>query len=219
MHAALATSAIHRHAPAMPAASGQHVIGVTRTLRKDTSLFCEGDDADCFYKVVKGTVRTFKLLSDGRRQIDAFHMQGDIFGVEAGDEYRFTAEAAEDAVVIAYRRWCPTSLAATDNVFAGEILSSMLQALGRAQNHMLLLGRKSALEKVAAFLLEMFERSREAAVDLPMCRVDIADHLGLTIETVSRSLTQLERTGVIDLPVNRRTIVVRDVAALRRLDA
>jgi len=219
MYAALATPAVLRRAPAAPAASEMRAVGTTRALRKDEGLFSEGDRAAYFYKVVKGTVRTFKLLSDGRRQINAFHMAGDIFGVEAGDEHRFTAEAAEDAVVAAYRLCGLQTLAASDSAFAAEVLSSMMRALERAQDHMLLLGRKSALEKIAAFLLGMAERAGEAAVDLPMCRTDIADHLGLTIETVSRSLTQLERQGVIELPAKRRMIVLRDTAALRRLDA
>jgi CRP/FNR family nitrogen fixation transcriptional regulator len=96
----------------------------------------------------------------------------------------------------------------------------MMRSLERAQDHMLLLGRKSALEKIATFILDMSERvSDEGAVALPMSRADIADHLGLTIETVSRSLTELERRGVIEVPAQRRNIVLRDQAALRRLDA
>ena len=96
----------------------------------------------------------------------------------------------------------------------------MMHAIERAQSHMLLLGRKSALERIATFLLDMSGRLSEMShLDLPMSRSDIADHLGLTIETVSRTLTQLERKGVIELPTHRRSIVLRDRTALRRLDA
>jgi CRP/FNR family nitrogen fixation transcriptional regulator len=96
----------------------------------------------------------------------------------------------------------------------------MMRSLERAQNHMLLLGRKSAVERIATFLLDLAARiSEDGHVDLPMSRIDIADHLGLTIETVSRSLTQLEREGVIEVPAHRRLIVLSNRAALQRLDA
>jgi CRP/FNR family nitrogen fixation transcriptional regulator len=139
-------------------------------------------------------VRTSKLLSDGRRQIDAFHLAGDIFGIEAGDEYRFCAESVGDCVVVAYHRGHLATLTGSDAQLARDITMGMMRSLVRAQNHMLLLGRKSALEKIATFLLDMIERTADdRALDLPMSRTDIADHLGLTIETVSRSFTQLER--------------------------
>ena len=95
----------------------------------------------------------------------------------------------------------------------------MMRAPERAQDHMLLLGRKSAMEKIATFLLDLAERLDEDQVDLPMSRTDIADHLGLTIETVSRSLTQLERQKVIALPAHRRSIVLKNKAALQSLNS
>lgn len=194
-------------------------LGITRAAKKDEEIFGEGDRAAYFYKVVAGAVRTFKLLSDGRRQIDAFHLPGDIFGVETGEEHRFSAEALSDTTVIAFRRCSPEALAMRDPNFAHQVIESMMQALERAQNHMLLLGRKNAIEKIATFLLVLSERlTKNSHVDLPMSRIDIADHLGLTIETVSRSLTQLERQGIIELPTHRRSIVIRDKAALKQLD-
>ena len=100
-----------------------------------------------------------------------------------------------------------------------QILAAMIRALERAQAHMLLLGRKSAMEKIAAFLLDLAQRETDhGPIDLPMCRTDIADYLGLTIETVSRTLTQLERQGIIAMPAHRRSIVLRNRAALQRLD-
>ncbi len=195
-------------------------LGSARCYAKDEEIFAEGDRAGFFYKVASGAVRTSKLLSDGRRQIDAFHLPGDIFGLEAGDEHRFSAEAVGEVTVIAYRACGLDALAQSDAAFSRDVVAAMMRSLERAQNHMLLLGRKSALEKIATFLLDLSERLYEGgAVDLPMSRTDIADHLGLTIETVSRSLTQLERDGVIGLPAHRRSIVLRDKAALRRLDA
>lgn len=193
-------------------------VGTVRVLAKDEELFAEGDPAVSFYRVTQGVVRTSKLLSDGRRQIDAFHFPGDVFGVEAGAAHRFSAEAASPATVVAYRRRDLDDLL-FDETFSREVLGAMMHALERAQRHMLLLGRKSAIEKIATFLVDMADRLAGAdAVELPMSRLDIADHLGLTIETVSRSLTELERKGIIDVPASRRTIVLRDKAALARLN-
>jgi CRP/FNR family nitrogen fixation transcriptional regulator len=186
---------------------------------KDEEIFGEGDRAAYVYKVLSGVVRTSKLLCDGRRQIDAFHLSGDIFGIEAGEEYRFCAESVGDCTVIAYRRSHLGALTGANNVLGEEFTLGMMRSLIRAQNHMLLLGRKSALEKIATFLLDMAGRMfGNEAVDLPMSRMDIADHLGLTIETVSRSFTQLERQGVIELPSARR-VVLSNKAALERLNA
>ena len=195
-------------------------LGSTKGFTKGEDIFAEGDRAAFFYMVVSGAVRTSKLLSDGRRQIDAFHLSGDIFGIEVGDEHRFSAEALGDATVIAYRRRSLDSLTSNDSAFSRQVVTAMMRSLERAQNHILLLGRKSAMEKIATFLLDLAGRiSEDGYVDLPMSRIDIADYLGLTIETVSRSLTQLEREGVIEVPAQRRTIVLRDKAALQRLHA
>ncbi|MBJ6125736.1 helix-turn-helix domain-containing protein [Microvirga splendida] len=194
-------------------------VGSVHSYAKDEEIFAEGDRAAYVYKVLSGVVRTSKLLSDGRRQIDAFHLAGDIFGIEAGDEYRFCAESVGDCIVVAYRRSNLGALMGSDTQLAQDITMGMMRSLVRAQNHMLLLGRKSALEKIATFLLDMAERtSGDDALDLPMSRTDIADHLGLTIETVSRSFTQLERQGVIELP-SARHVVLSNKAALERLNA
>jgi CRP/FNR family nitrogen fixation transcriptional regulator len=193
-------------------------LGSTRTVAKDEEIFAEGERPAFIYKVVSGAVRTFKLLSDGRRQIDAFHLPGDIFGIETGEEHRFTAEALGDATIVLYRRSSFGALALDCGELSQQIVSAMMRSLEQAQNHMLLLGRKNALEKVATFLLVLAKRiSKDDRIDLPMSRLDMADHLGLTIETISRSLTQLERKGIIDLPTHR-LIVLRDKEALERLD-
>lgn len=213
-------AALLRSIPTARPAAEAPALGSTRCLAKDEAIFAEGDRAAYFYKVVSGALRTSKLLSDGRRQIDAFHLPGDIFGIESGDEHRFTAEALGSATVIAYRRCSLDALASGDAAFSRQIVAAMMRSLERAQDHMLLLGRKSAMEKIATFLLDMAERFEGSDhVDLPMSRTDIADHLGLTIETVSRSLTQLERGGVIELPAHRRTILLRNKAALHHLDS
>jgi CRP/FNR family nitrogen fixation transcriptional regulator len=194
-------------------------VGSVQSFAKDEEIFAEGDKAAYVYKVLSGVVRTSKLLSDGRRQIDAFHLAGDIFGIEAGDEYRFCAESVGNCVVVAYRRSHLAALTGSDAQLGEDMTMGMMRSLVRAQNHMLLLGRKSALEKIATFLLDMAERTADdSTLDLPMSRTDIADHLGLTIETVSRSFTQLERQGIIGLPSARR-IVLSNRAALERLNA
>jgi CRP/FNR family transcriptional regulator, nitrogen fixation regulation protein len=215
-------SSISQPAPAtllrhvsLPRTSPDTTLGSTRMVTKDEEIFAEGDRAGFLYKVVSGAVRTFRLLSDGRRQIDAFHLPGDIFGIETGEEHRFTAEAMADTTFVVYRRCNLVTLDGGE--LSRQVLTSMMRSLEHAQNHMLLLGRKNAVEKVATFLIVMSERiSTGNQVDLPMSRLDMADHLGLTIETVSRSLTQLEREGIIDLPTHR-SIVLLNKAALRRL--
>lgn len=203
-----------------PPAASPEVAGTMRVLAKGEELFAEGDEADHFFRVVKGTVRTYKLLNDGRRQIDAFHLAGDIFGLETGTECRFSADAVEDATVMAVRRCRFTTLARDDPALGDQLMSSMMVNLERAHDHMLLLGRKTAQEKIATFLLDMAARlSKGDRFDLPMQRSDIADHLGLTIETVSRTLTQLARDGLIRLAAASRSVVLCDKAALQRLNA
>jgi CRP/FNR family nitrogen fixation transcriptional regulator len=202
-------------------ATARMPIGTQTVLTKGEELFAEGDEAEYFYQVVSGAIRSYKLLSDGRRQIDAFHLQGDIFGLESGAEHRFSAEAVGDASVIAYRRSRLSALIQEDPAFRDRVMSSTLRSLERAQDHMLLLGRKTAQEKIATFLLDMAQRicGDHERFDLPMQRSDIADHLGLTIETVSRTLTQFARSGLIRLLPASRSISLCNKMALQSLNA
>jgi CRP/FNR family nitrogen fixation transcriptional regulator len=204
-----------------PVPSTRLPTGTQVALAKGEELFAEGDDAEFFYEVVSGSIRSYKLLSDGRRQIDAFHLPGDIFGLEAGSEHRFSAEAVGDVTVIAYRRSRLTSLIQEDAEFRDRIMNATLRSLERAQDHMLLLGRKTAQEKMATFLLDMADRLSDdhEHFELPMQRSDIADHLGLTIETVSRTLTQFARSGLIELLPASRSIGLCNKLALRGLNA
>lgn len=191
-----------------------------RSFDGDHAIFGEGDPADFFYKVISGAVRTCKLLMDGRRQIDAFHLQGDVFGVEAGLEHRFAAEAVQAVKLRVFRRREIGEMIATDPSAVSGLMLAMARSLERAQDHMLLLGRKCAREKIATFLLGMSDRIAHATtIELPMSRTDIADHLGLTIETVSRTLTQLQREHVIAIPSGRRVIVLRNAPALRQMES
>jgi CRP/FNR family nitrogen fixation transcriptional regulator len=150
--------------------------------KRDSQIFGEGEPADDIYQVKTGAVRSYKLLNDGRRQIGAFHLPGDIFGVTSEDRHRFTAEAVVATTLAVVKR---RILAEAHAGLTQTILGMTARTLEHAESHLLLLGRQSALEKIAAFLLEMDKRmAGTGAVTLPMTRRDIADYLGLTLETV-----------------------------------
>jgi CRP/FNR family nitrogen fixation transcriptional regulator len=187
---------------------------------RGAEIFGEAEPAEFVYQVIDGAVRSYKLLSDGRRQINAFHLAGDIFGLENGETHRFTAEAIIDTTVRLTRRVSLTHIAETDTMVARDLLNMTANNLQHAENHMLLLGRKTSLERVAAFLLEMDRRLTAAGImALPMCRRDIADYLGLTLETVSRALSLLHDKGILGfLGQTQRQIVLLDRPKLAELD-
>ena len=192
--------------------------GATMAFDRNAEIYGENEPADYVYKVISGAVRTYKVLYDGRRQIDAFYLPGDIFGLELGDEHSCSAEAITETTVVLVKRTRVLAAADKNSDVARSLWSLTAGNLRRAQDHALLL-IKSAQERVAAFLLEMAERlAAGSALELPMSRQDIADYLGLTIETVSRSLSQLERSAAIAVSATRRIIVLRDRSALRRLN-
>jgi CRP/FNR family transcriptional regulator, nitrogen fixation regulation protein len=190
------------------------------TYKKGSEIFGEKEPADYVYQVMTGAVRSYKLLSDGRRQIGAFHLVGDIFGLEIGTEHRFTAEAVVDTSVRLMKRRSLELVAESDLAVARNLLSMTTSNLRHAEDHMLLLGRKTSLERVAAFLIEMDTRLTAAGIlALPMCRRDIADYLGLTLETVSRALSRLHDLGILGfIGNNQRQIVLLDRGKLVSLD-
>jgi len=193
------------------------MMGASMTFTRDAEIYGENEPADYLYKVVSGTVRTYKVLADGRRQIGAFYLPGDIFGLESGDEHTFSAEAVSDSTVLVIKRSALVGLAGRDNKVAQQLWTLTSSELHRVQDHIMLL-IKTAQERVVGFLLEMAARMPVGnQVELPMSRQDIADYLGLTIETVSRTLTQLENAAAIELPTSRR-IVLRNRSALSRLN-
>ncbi len=193
------------------------MMGAPMSFVRNAEIYGENEPAEYLYKLVSGTVRTSKILNDGRRQIGEFYMAGDIFGLEMGNDHSFSAEAITDAKVIVIKRSAVEALATRDNDVARQLWATTGRELQRMQDHILLL-IKTAQERVAGFLLEMAERIKSTTeVELPMSRQDIADYLGLTIETVSRTLTILENSSAIALPSSRR-IVLRNRAALRRLN-
>lgn len=187
---------------------------------KGTEIYGETEPAEYVYQVTEGAVRSYKLLSDGRRQIGAFHLVGDIFGLENGNSHRFTAEAIVDTTVHLMKRVSLEQAAKSDTLVARDLLNMTTNNLQHAEDHMLLLGRKTSLERVAAFLLEMDRRlSSSEIMALPMCRRDIADYLGLTLETVSRALSYLHERGILGfVGQSQRQIVLLDRTQLAELD-
>jgi CRP/FNR family transcriptional regulator, nitrogen fixation regulation protein len=205
-------------APTHALAGPLDMIGAPMSFPRNGEIYGEGEAADYVYKVIRGTIRTSKVLTDGRRQIGGFYLPGDVFGLESGDEHAFSAEAITASEVLVIRRAALVALAARDIGTARELWALTGCELGRAQEHLMLLV-KTAQERVAGFLLEMSARRPAGdTVELPMTRQDIADYLGLTIETVSRTLTSLAHDSAIELP-NSRRIVLRNRPALREMNA
>jgi CRP/FNR family nitrogen fixation transcriptional regulator len=187
--------------------------------RKDEEIYGEDEPAEYVYQIIRGAVRTYRLLSDGRRQIGAFHLAGDVFGLELGTNHRLAAEAIIDTTVRLVKRRSLEQAATVDVQVARKLWTMTAGDLRHAEDHMLLLGRKNAMERVANFLLEMDRRLAVAGMmALPMCRRDIGDYLGLTLETVSRALSQLHGEGVLGFS-GARQIVLRNRQRLRSMDA
>jgi len=194
------------------------LMGAAMPFGRNAEIYGENERADYLYKVISGSVRTYKVLNDGRRQIGAFYLPGDLFGLEIGNEHSFSAEAITDCKILVIKRSALVALAAHDGGVAHKLWTMTAGELQRAQSHIMLL-IKTAQERVAGFLLEMSARASAGnEVELPMSRQDIADYLGLTIETVSRTLTQLENAAAIAVPSSRR-IVLRNRGALSRLNS
>jgi CRP/FNR family transcriptional regulator, nitrogen fixation regulation protein len=173
-------------------------IGTRLSFSRNDEIYAEGDGSDCWYKVVSGTVRVCKMLADGRRHIAEFCFSGDCFGVDSTNERTYSAEAVDEAIVMRYPRKSTDRLIDQNPALARLLRDAILHDLANAHGRTLLLGRMTAPERVAAFLLEMCDRRDRARIlDLPMSRSDIADYLGLTIETVCRVLSSFKHEGVI----------------------
>lgn len=202
------------HSGVLGALAALERIGTRRLYARNEEIFAEGDPADCWFKVVSGAVRVCRLLPDGRRHIAEFHFAGDCFGFDSLPERLFSAEAVADAVIMRFPRRATERLTDDSPKLARHLREMTLRDLANAQIRLLVLGRMSAPERVATFLIDMSDR-RDAgrALDLPMSRADIADYLGLTIETVCRVLSAFKRDRIIDIP-NAHRIELRDRAAL-----
>jgi CRP/FNR family nitrogen fixation transcriptional regulator len=192
------------------------MMGAPMTYKRNVEIYGENEPAEYLYQVVTGAVRTYKVLADGRRQIGAFYVPGDVFGLEAGETHHFSAEAITESKVLVVKRSALVALAARDTEVARQLWTITARELERAQQHFLAL-IKTAEERVVGFLLDLALRmSGSNRFELPMSRQDIADYLGLTIETVSRTMSHLESASAIELPTSR-CVILRNRDILCRL--
>lgn len=172
-------------------------------------IYAQGDKADILFKLVSGAVRLCRVTSDGRRQVVGFYFAGETFGFECDTTRSFFAEALVNSSVEILPR--------ASGGDAAELMNRVIESMVRAQKHLLVVGRQSAEERVAAFLLDMAERQgKRAVIELPMSRTDMADYLGMTIETASRTLSALRRKGYVRLPAKRQ-IEICGLGRLREL--
>ncbi|MBT4045728.1 MAG: helix-turn-helix domain-containing protein [Rhodospirillaceae bacterium] len=190
-------------------------------LDSEENLFIEGDPATAFFTVIKGALRLSKSLPDGRRQITGFVLPGEFIGLSTGKVYAHNADALTEASLCRFSNSDMERIGQEIPEMNSRLLAMTNSSLSQAQDHMLLLGRMNALEKTANFLCGLINRAAAAdqPIDplvLPMSRADIADYLGLTIETVSRTFTRLKADNIISLPEHNR-VRVNDMAALLQL--
>ena len=193
-------------------------LGEIRTVRDGVEIFTQGAPAEYVYRVLSGTVRTSRLAEDGRRQIGDFHFAGDVLGLDEGEEHAFSAEALSGCEILVIRRRTLETAAGGDLTISEALRRASSERQRRMQAHLIQIGRKSAIERVAAVLAQFARRADQEIVDLPMSRQDIADYLGLTIETVSRMISQLQASKVIRLTTLRQMRIC-DPQALRQLAA
>ncbi len=204
---------VHVRPPQMPAGAMPQARATASTrlsIERDAEIVAQGDPAEYCYRVVSGCVRTLRLLEDGRRQIREFLLPGDIFGWESLDEHDFTAEAVTAVTVERFSFGMMTDRNRQDGALSSEISLRLAAQIRRAGQHVVLLGRKTASERIATFLMDMAQRlpgGSGGTIGLPMNRVDIADYLGLTIETVCRRLMELRRNGTIAITKSRIAIL------------
>jgi CRP-like cAMP-binding protein len=184
---------------------GLERIGSRAHFSRDQEIYAEGDRAGCWFRVISGTIRISKLLADGRRHIAEFCFAGDAFGFDSTEERGFSAEAVTDATVLRLPRAASERLIDENPALARHLRDEMLKSLDATQHRLFLLGRMTACERVAAFLIELSDRDdMHRFVDVPMSRCDIADHLGLTVETVCRVLSDFKRRRLIAAPQAHR---------------
>jgi len=184
-----------------------HAVGVERRYAANQTVFQEGEPNEHMFRVSRGVLKIFKTLGDGRRQVTGFLYPGDLIGLGAGVSYAYTAEAITETALVSCRRSKVEDLINRSPAVARWLFSVASTELTAAQDQMLLLGRKTAVERVTSFLLNLAERAVLRGEDsdrihVPMTRYDIADYLGVTTETVSRTITRLKALGLIRLCPN-----------------
>jgi len=195
-------------------------VGIRASLiraEREAVIVAQADPADYSYLIISGCVRTVRLMSDGRRQIGEFLLAGDFFGLEALDEHTFGMEAVTPVILRRYLHCSLEAYADRNSDFARRLRTLAAKRLRSEQARVLALGRMTASERIARFLLEMADRTGApgCCIELPMSRSDVADYLGLTTETVCRMLTQMQREAVIT--INRSLIAIRDRSTLAAL--
>jgi CRP/FNR family nitrogen fixation transcriptional regulator len=193
--------------------------GTLVTFARNQTIYAKGEEARCSYKVIEGAVRLSRVFADGRRQIVNFFLPGETFGIELSEEYTSAAEAVGEVVALRCPRLCIAQMSADDPDVGQKRLAMLGRSLAAAERHVAMLGHQSAKERVAAFFLALESERRsdiDGTLDLPLGRQDIADYLGLTIETTCRALGELKRQNIVATP-SRRRIVIRDLAALRAI--
>jgi len=197
-------------------------ISTSTTLPTGGTVFYEGDDSTYLFNVVSGAVRLSKLLSDGRRQITGFLFPGDFLGLSVRDVYAYTAETLTSTTLCRFERPRLVKIMERLPKLEHELLKLASNELAQAQDHLMMLGRKTANERLATVLITLstrIGRPHDAGymIDLSMTRGDIADYTGLTTETVSRTLTRLRKEGIITIPDNR-SIYIPELEKLERLN-
>ncbi len=204
-----------RPTSALTDAFERHGVGISYS--RNEEIYAQDDTVERLYRVIRGVVRTSRLTADGRRQVGDFYYAGDLFGLEPGPDHRFGAEALEDCEILVVRR-SVVRAAAGDAELDRAILEAQRLEMERLQDHVVMLGRRTARERVGSFLMSIAQRGGDEQTDLAMGRQDMADYLGLTIETVSRMLTQLQGEAIVEFPSSRR-FQVRKWTALEALAA
>jgi CRP/FNR family transcriptional regulator, nitrogen fixation regulation protein len=199
------------------ATAAMDALAALSSCHRGQGIYSREDSTENWYRIVSGMACTSTLLIDGRRRILDFLLPGDFFGFSAREKRVFDVEAVSEGTIVAcYPRRFMESLADEDAEVNRQIRRMTYESISRLQARVLILGRPTALNKVCAFLIEMADRTDRRQSDvivLPMSRYDIADYLAISVETVSRSLTQLRKRGAIQLPdkhqvtiTNRRTL-------------
>ncbi len=204
--------------PADPLESELRRIGTSVAVTRGRLVAEQGGPAEHIFRVEHGAARVVRQLADGRRCITRFLMPGDYFGLAESGTYKSSVEALTDARVVRYQRMAIDRLCERNPDASRRLLALVGRQLSVAQDSLVLISQKTALERLSTFLLSMAARSKQdqPVVALPMDRSDIADHLGLRIETVSRTLTALRRRKVIGLP-NFHSFVVLDRGVLESM--
>lgn len=208
--------------PSFPA-QGFWPRGSAQIVARDAAIFAEGDPARHWYRLTSGSARVFRVLRDGRRHVGDFVFPGRFFGFEAGLVHTQSAEAIEPASVVAYSCDAIEQSIAHDSVARLALRNLLMERIADAQERIMLLGRLNATGRLAAFLIVMAQRRSRAnplgyVADLPMSRADIADYLGLTVETVSRLFTALRGRGAIRL-ATANSVEILNPAALEAASA